>query len=579
MGENLIEYDYIYTGRNIDILEFDIKMNMGMVYLQGMTIANPYKQPGQQVAIAGTHPAGIDILTRQNGQNIPVFFGTNIKTASIKDTQDTKQTSQFSYSMTKHASLESIEAAVKITGNPHLLGSINATTDPKNMAQRVNIPSADDNFAKFSDWSLAPCFAKINIKMPRNNDDQSLFTGSQTSEDETSKSNDYAVDFWFSGYYFIYGIQHVFDNGEFYQNLQALGIPEKNSFTQEKNTSAERDVKLGKLVQECYDNVIGCGGSSNKSPTTTSSAVLPEKPPPDIIDHPRIKQEVSEDVPRDRNLSNIKGYDGAPEEVKQAIHNAAVNNGVDEFTLAQFAAVESKFGANMGKPSHNAQGLFQFTTRTKTKHGWVQGGTWAAYGRGASVLDMNANADAAARYMKHNTKVIQKALPGHVVTASDLYLAHNQGEGGGPAILKQIAAGNGNHHANVTDDALTGQGLPTDSTALEVQIWAKNIMGGRLKNGAPYDNYDKLQVTNTDNVSETASKQQPKAKDMLSAYTSCSDEEKKQEDPAKSSTCPKVPDSKADNATVSSSNKIDNGQATPNKNSSTVVTGPSTTVA
>ncbi|TFG94712.1 hypothetical protein E4H12_14675, partial [Candidatus Thorarchaeota archaeon] len=38
--DNLIGFDYIYTGKNVDILEFDMKMNMGLAYLQTATIAN-----------------------------------------------------------------------------------------------------------------------------------------------------------------------------------------------------------------------------------------------------------------------------------------------------------------------------------------------------------------------------------------------------------------------------------------------------------------------------------------------------------------------------------------------------------
>ena len=275
MQKNVIEFDYIYTGKNIDITEFDIKMNMGMVYLQGMTIANPYKQPGDQTAITASAPSGMDLSGRATGKNIPVFFGTQIKTASIRDTTDIKTTSQNTYSMTKHASLEMLEATVKIAGNSQLLGCVNHTSSPENIKTSTRYES-DEALAKFAEWGFAPSFAKINIKMPRNNDDIALFTGAQTGT-ESTQSTDYAVDFWFTGYYYVYGVEHVFDNGEFYQVLNALGIPEKNSFKVTQDKTQQRDADLSKNVESCYEHHIGCsGGTKNdgSSPPVESPGVF-----------------------------------------------------------------------------------------------------------------------------------------------------------------------------------------------------------------------------------------------------------------------------------------------------------------
>lgn len=268
--DNVIVFDYLYTGKNIDILEFDIKMNMGMVFLQGMTIANPYKQPNQHIPVVGSAVSQQGLNSRWNGKNIPIFFGTNIKTAGIRGSQDISQSAQNAYNMTKHASLEMLEASVKITGNSQLLGSINNTTNPDVIAKQLNTDAPQDGFARYSNWALTPSFAKINIKMPRNNDDLSLFTGTQTSSDVVT-SNDYAVDFWFNGYYFIYQIDHVFDQGEFYQILGALGIPEKDSFKTEESTTNQRDVVLAARVENCYEHWIDCG--QDISGETGSTAV------------------------------------------------------------------------------------------------------------------------------------------------------------------------------------------------------------------------------------------------------------------------------------------------------------------
>ena len=525
LAKNVIEFDYLYTGKNIDILDFDIKMNMGMVYLQGMTIANPYKHPGQAVPIKGTTLSEQD-LSRYNGRNIPVFFGTQPKTSSIKDTQNVRQTAQHAYSLTKHASLEMLEATIKITGNSQLLGSINNTSSPEKVRDGQTRVDKEDGFARFSNWSLSPSFAKINIKMPRNNNDISLFTGQQTSSD-SSASNDYAVDFWFTGYYYVYGIQHVFDNGEFYQVLEALGIPEKNSFKTEQDTTQQRDINLNKSVGSCYENVVGCNnGSAQEGGSTVVTA--PEQNA--NLEKDVAKQDHIESVPAsDKNLSNIKGYDEADQDVKDAIHNAAVNNGVDEFTLAQMCRIESNFDKKAQNPVSSAGGLFQFIDRT-----------WNGYG-GGNKKDPELNADRGAKYMKENQRYLKSKL-GRDPTAGELYLAHNQGTGGSATILRQINNGDGNKPARIDnlDEKVRANRIPGNS-ANSINQWAKAKMGSTLKSGIPHDKYDKVQPS-TGTVSETVgSNKGRRAKDVVASTISCTEQQKLQNDETKKNNCIDVP--------------------------------------
>jgi hypothetical protein len=391
---NLITFDYLYTGKNVDILELDIKMNMGMVYLQGATIQNQYKQPGQENATIASSING-DGIRRANGQNIPVFFGTQIKSANVRDTKDINNTIQHAYSMTKHASLEALETTIKITGNTQLLGSINRTTDPEFIKARVFQPAKDDGYARFSEWSMSPSFIKVNIKMPRNNNDEALFTGSQTSEDSDNSSNDYAVDFWFQGYYYVYGIDHVFDNGEFFQTLNTIAIPEKGTFSTTDTQSTSNDsIDVDKLAEACFENKIGCGSvSATGGASSQSKVVFPEDHTSTSTPYAKVK---ALSFTPDKNLSNIAGYDKASPEVKQAIHNAAINNfggtAITEHDLALMISYESSFRPGVVN-RFGYKGLGQFGDST-----------WSRFGSG-NPLDPNANADATAKYMLYNRKI------------------------------------------------------------------------------------------------------------------------------------------------------------------------------
>ncbi len=494
---NLITFDYLYTGKNIDILELDLKMNMGMVYLQGATIQNHYKQPGQDVAITATSVNG-EGVRRSNSQNIPIFFGTQIKSANIRDTKDVNTAVQHAYSMSKHASLEMLETTIKITGNSQLLGSINKTTDPEFIKSRAVQPDKQDGYARFSEWALSPSFVKVNIKMPRNNNDESLFTGSQTSADSSNTSSDFAVDFWYQGYYYVYSIEHVFDNGEFYQVMSALAIPEKSTFDSVATKPSAENIDIDKLVDQCYENFIGCGSSSSAGTLANSTVVYPEAH--DSVSTSTANQTAADTTTATRNLSNIRGYDSASPVVKKAIHNAAVNNGVDEFALAQICAVEtgSTFNPNSAyhksgqPPSPNgAKGLFQFV-----------GPTWRSFG-GGDIFDPELNADRGAKYFAQNRDALAKTL-GRDPTTSEVYLAHNQGLGGATGVIKLIESGNGASQAKLTNPA--GNNI-FDTSANGAMLWAKNIVGSRLVNGAPYDSFDIMQKRSN--------------KDALSSVRSC----------------------------------------------------------
>jgi hypothetical protein len=542
-AKNLITFDYLYTGKNIDILELDLKMNMGIFYLQGATIQNHYKQPGQDVATTATS-VDAERLNRANSQNIPVLFGNQIKSANVRDTKDINGSVQHAYSMSKHASLEALETTIKITGNTQLLGSINQTSDPDFIKSRVIQPTKGDNYARFSEWGTSPSFVKVNIKMPRNNNDESLFTGSQTSQDSAENSSDYAVDFWYQGYYYVYGIDHVFDNGEFYQTISALAIPDKNTFSSTTSTTNAEPIDIGKLADKCYENVIGCGSVTTNS--NQNAIIYPEDH--ESIKTPTAKQDVVDATPSDRNLSNIKGYDQASPEVKRAIHNAAVNNGVDEFSLAQICAVETggTFNPNSayhrpGKPpsANGAKGLFQFV-----------GPTWRSYG-GGDPFDPELNADRGAKYFATNRDALRKSL-GRDPTVSEVYLAHNQGLGGATGVLKAVDSGNGNSQAKLTNPS--GNEIH-DTSANGAALWAKNIMGSRLKNGAPYDNYDRMQQGSSQ-LPESKQKKPKTNREALAAVKSCGNNDtstaNKETTPSNNSCDPKVPDTNATDTTTPS---------------------------
>lgn len=502
---NLIEFDYMYTGKNIDILEFDMKVNMGMAYLQTATLANTFKSQLERVGHRDMQASTQDVnaqSTRFGGAIVqtPVFFGTQLRTPNLLNQQNTSSAIQSAYTMTKHASLEVAEASMKIIGNEKLLGSTSITTSSEHVIRsggrvpETNTPDSSD----FKDWSIVPAFVKVNIKMPRENDDFALFTGQTTGDPEASGATDYAREFWFDGYYYAYGIEHSFDQGEFTQNLQMVGIPKKSAFDSTRENST-REVNLPLTAPKPFDNRVGCGPTT-PSPTTasgTTAAAVPQTPPAGNTNPTTIADANT----LNRNAASpadVRGWSKADPRVQAAIIDAAQRYGVDVVIMAQFAAKESSFNPRAHPPgsASSAAGLYQFLKATW--NGLVSAGSVLGLSESTGLVtspgktplsndvryDPALNAYGGAAFLRDNARAIGSK------EAGDLYLAHFLGPATARRIINDVRTTGGNTlFSNVVGSATAAniaKANPTivnsATTSLSIRNWAATSMAKLLTN-------------------------------------------------------------------------------------------------
>ena len=253
---NVLELDYIYTGKNVDILDFDINMNMGTAFLQ--TIATANSIPTNLEAITGTlkqdttskGATQIDPMSKglnekgdggqsakdviENARIAPIFFSTLITKDLIKHATDAKRSGEFAQLLSRHAAFENIDTKVKIVGNPGLLNSLSQLPSEiigrTNQSDTVNTPAQFDQNGQpvisypdiFPHWGSIPSVVKINIKMPTNDED-----------------GDFAQNFWYNGFYYCYAIENNFDAGLFTQTLHMVSVPQEreDENKQEKGTT------------------------------------------------------------------------------------------------------------------------------------------------------------------------------------------------------------------------------------------------------------------------------------------------------------------------------------------------------
>jgi hypothetical protein len=229
--ENTLEFDYLYTGKNVDIIEFDIKMQMGMAFFQLLETTESLRDYQGEQPNSGNSSRERKIRSENStesdgdnqatsiraGINIDKKKSLRIKFPAKKYTKVLQQNSKsglssadFQSALNQHAALENLEAKVSIIGNPILLSDMNI------MPSEVNSSIGDINNTQIlTKWLHTPMLCKINIRMPSS----SSLTGDADGR--------YSVPFWYQGHYTILAVEHSFSNGVFTQDLNLLSIPQE----------------------------------------------------------------------------------------------------------------------------------------------------------------------------------------------------------------------------------------------------------------------------------------------------------------------------------------------------------------
>lgn len=443
MEPNTIHFDYIYTGQNIDILNFDMKVNMGLAYLQTAVIRNTYKDQGEVTPVDSIIPQVKNINRAANrtktddnatvNVDIPVFFGTSLELPNKRTTSNPAATANMAYDMTKHSSVEILEANMKITGNLLLLHSAMLSTSlsaKPNTGYDANTLEGQQPM----DWGFVPAYAKVNIRMPANNNDIGLFD---------SKTTSYAKDFWYKYYYYIMAVEHIFEDGDFVQNLEMIGTPEPLDVSDVSPNAKSTKDQFSIDVLDCYTNATAsCGSNASGTGATTSNTDHDSNTvknsqamqhavaqmPPEPID--KIVLQMSPD--------NVKGWSSGNPAVKEAIRQAAATGtNIPLSVFAAISAIESN-GHPAAVSKTGAVGVFQFVS-----------GTWnevmPEYPTNSSMgaNDPRRNPALSAEAAKRYANKISSALGG-TVQPTWLYMGHNLGPRAAVSVMRSAAAGDTN---------------------------------------------------------------------------------------------------------------------------------------
>jgi len=209
-----IEFDYIFTGKNVDIKNFDIKMEMGMAFFQiAATTDNipSNKSVGAGMASKTAKLGGSSSVAnagKETRASTPLFLGSTLKRQQMRNTKRPIESAGFQALLDRHASLENVSASMVIYGNPQLLDEMTILPSEIN-TELAQTETPVEGQTINPRWMSSPTLIKVNIKMPV----------------DTNDVNTEYESFWYTGWYNLQVVENRFSEGEFTQELGMFSIP------------------------------------------------------------------------------------------------------------------------------------------------------------------------------------------------------------------------------------------------------------------------------------------------------------------------------------------------------------------
>lgn len=218
---NVYAFDYIFTGRNIDILRLDMNLSLG--YALWLQLVTAQSLPSQTQDTTGTISQAAMIPTRPLQGNInpkqqirkgtPIWPAAFTKEIYSKENQNQATVAAADAVWRNFCSYQAIQADLTIHGNPNLI-------------QKITVPSR-----------TSPDYVKVNVKMPATSDDIWEY-----NQDSDSTPGGYYKTFWFDGYYNIITAKNKFIGGQFTQELFLVAIPQiSNDMTTSPEFQTDQD--------------------------------------------------------------------------------------------------------------------------------------------------------------------------------------------------------------------------------------------------------------------------------------------------------------------------------------------------
>lgn len=213
---NYLEYDYTYTGKNVDVLSYDMRMNFATGFFQFLTTPSAVVKTGQVPATNNvtTGSAAGNFGKQGNVAPMPNTRVTNSSAAMNSVAPQAVATYQEIYK--KWVQTETVSVNMRIRGNPLLMDGLIVTS--ADLDRSLLNEEKPNGLA--GNWLTGPVIVKVNVRMPVEDD-----------------MNAYEP-FWYDGFYRILKVNTMFSGGEFTQELNLIAMTDGSYDPVEDSTDA-----------------------------------------------------------------------------------------------------------------------------------------------------------------------------------------------------------------------------------------------------------------------------------------------------------------------------------------------------
>jgi hypothetical protein len=207
------EYNYLYTGQNVDVLDFKIEFNA--LFYQMLSINRSNQQTSQVNASGKKEATQIDFKDPDNGKNSAQPKQTEIKASDGTNAESKTQTiDDIQKNLYQNAKGDMINITLDIVGDPDFIKQDDVYINPSQGTYDANTKTANNKIAGTGSLVMdrGELFAKVTFKTPVDID---LDTGLLREDTRYRQSS-------FSGIYRILSVMNMFGQGVFKQNIDMI---------------------------------------------------------------------------------------------------------------------------------------------------------------------------------------------------------------------------------------------------------------------------------------------------------------------------------------------------------------------
>ena len=218
-----IEFDYFYSGKNIDIIEFDMNMKMGTAFFFTVSV-EPNERDTSDVSSSAVNLAQHAGYKPTPGIKIPLSMGSTLDKPLIRNKLHPLDTATFDAMMQQYAAYEQINARLVIAGNPQLLDEL--LIKPNEISKGKTEPTNKGTTGAHHQTKI-PAYIKVNVYFP--------------TDDTVTKFKPY----WYTGYYHLLKVENNFNSGLFTQELRLFSLPTESALKPPNTNSSEQEQNSG----------------------------------------------------------------------------------------------------------------------------------------------------------------------------------------------------------------------------------------------------------------------------------------------------------------------------------------------